>query len=308
MLQRERAARASDVHLYDYLKEEVGYRLADRVFDIKRKFRVAANLGCGRGYVSKHIVPESVDELIMCDLSPTWLEQAQCSRQIGVQKKVVDEENLPFQPESLELVISSLSLHWVNDLPGAFSQIWRSLKSDGVFMAAVFGGDTLFELRSSLQLAELERCGGIAPHISPFTEIRDIGSLLTRAGFTMLTVDTDEIVVNYPSMFELMWDVKGMGENNAARNRKLHLGRDTLFAGAAIYDHLYGKEKEGRRGVPATFQIIYMLGWKPDASQPKPLSRGSGEVSLKDLYRLDEVLRETKKMPLDNPATSDEKK
>nr|CAD7609707.1 unnamed protein product [Timema genevievae] len=276
MLQRERAARASDVHLYDYLKEEVGYRLADRVFDIKRKFRLAANLGCGRGYVSKHIVPESVEELIMCDLSPTWLEQAQCSGQISVQKKVVDEENLPFQPESLEL-------------------------SDGVFMAAVFGGDTLFELRSSLQLAELERCGGIAPHISPFTEIRDIGSLLTRAGFTMLTVDTDEIVVDYPSMFELMWDVKGMGENNAARNRKLHLGRDTMFAAAAIYDHLYGREKEGRRGVPATFQIIYMLGWKPDSSQPKPLSRGSGEVSLKDLYRLDEVIQETKKMPLDNP-------
>jgi NADH dehydrogenase [ubiquinone] 1 alpha subcomplex assembly factor 5 len=88
-----------------------------------------------------------------------------------------------------------------------------------VFIGAVFGGDTLYELRSSLQLAELERHGGIAPHISPFTEIRDIGSLLTRAGFTMLTVDTDEIVVGYPSMFELMWDLKGMGENNAAYNR-----------------------------------------------------------------------------------------
>jgi hypothetical protein len=110
-------------------------------------------------------------------------------------------------------------MHWVNDLPGAFSQIISCLKNDGVFIGAVFGGDTLYELRSSLQLAELERHGGIAPHISPFTEIRDIGSLLTRAGFTMLTVDTDEIVVGYPSMFELMWDLKGMGENNAAYNR-----------------------------------------------------------------------------------------
>lgn len=106
-------------------------------------------------------------------------------------------------------MISCLSLHWVNDLPKAFQRILESLKEDGVFMAAVFGGDTLYELRSSLQLAELERRGGLSPHISPFTEIRDVGNLLTRAGFCMLTIDTDEIVVKYPTMFELMWDLKG---------------------------------------------------------------------------------------------------
>lgn len=106
-------------------------------------------------------------------------------------------------------MISSLSLHWVNDLPKAFKRILESLKQDGVFLAAVFGGDTLYELRSSLQLAELERRGGLSPHVSPFTEVRDIGSLLTRAGFAMLTIDTDEIVISYPTMFELMWDLKG---------------------------------------------------------------------------------------------------
>lgn len=94
-------------------------------------------------------------------------------------------------------------------MPGAFKRILNSLKQDGVFLASVFGGDTLYELRSSLQLAELERRGGLSPHISPFTEVRDIGSLLSRAGFTMLTIDTDEIVITYPSMFELMWDLKG---------------------------------------------------------------------------------------------------
>lgn len=107
------------------------------------------------------------------------------------------------------MVLSSLNLHWVNDLPKAFKSIINGLKQDGVFMAALFGGDTLYELRSSLQLAELERRGGLSPHISPFTEVRDIGSLLTRAGFSMLTIDTDEIIVHYPSMFELMWDLKG---------------------------------------------------------------------------------------------------
>lgn len=219
ILQRERAARAPDVAVYDYLKEEVGYRLADRIFDIKRKFKLAVDLGCGRGYVAKHIDSDSVEELVVCDMSPTWLDQVPNPSNVKIRREVVDEEFLPFEPASVDLVTSSLSMHWVNDLPGAFRQIINCLKSDGVFMGAVFGGDTLYELRSSLQLAELERHGGIAPHISPFTEIRDIGSLLTRAGFTMLTVDTDEIVVHYPSMFELMWDLKGMGENNAAYNR-----------------------------------------------------------------------------------------
>lgn len=119
-LQRERAARAPDVAVYDYLKEEVGYRLADRIFDIKRKFKLAVDLGCGRGYVAKHIDSESVEELVVCDLSPTWLDQVQNPPNVKVRREVVDEEFLPFEPASLDLVTSSLSMHWVNDLPGAF--------------------------------------------------------------------------------------------------------------------------------------------------------------------------------------------
>ncbi|XP_001601244.1 arginine-hydroxylase NDUFAF5, mitochondrial [Nasonia vitripennis] len=300
LLQRERAAKAEDVNVYDYLKDEIGYRLSDRVFDIKRKFNKALDLGCGRGHISKYILNDSVDELILADLSPSWLEQAQTTEGIKVVKKVLDEEEFSMEPNSLDFVISCLSLHWVNDLPGCFQRIMNSLKKDGVFMAAVFGGDTLYELRGSLQLAELERDGGISPHISPFTEIRDIGSLLTRAGFAMQTIDTDEIVIGYPSMFELMWDLKGMGESNAARNRSLHLKRDTLLAASAIYDQLYGKikEEDGSRYIPATFQIIYMVGWKPDASQPKPIERGSGEISLKDIYRIDEIVKQKTKVKL----------
>ncbi|XP_023246476.1 arginine-hydroxylase NDUFAF5, mitochondrial [Copidosoma floridanum] len=121
------------------------------------------------------------------------------------------EEELAFKTNNIDFIISCLSLHWVNNLPHCLNNIIRILKNDGVFMAAVFGGETLYELRGALHLAELERDGGIAPHISPFTEIRDIGSLLTKAGFAMLTIDTDEIVVGYPTMFELMWDLKVLG-------------------------------------------------------------------------------------------------
>lgn len=300
LLQRERALNNPDVKLYDYIKDEVGYRLSDRIFDIKKAFKKALDLGCSRGYTSKHIVKESVDELILADLSSTALKQAETTEGIKVERKVIDEEKLVLEQDSLDLVISCLNLHWVNDLPGCFKSINNCLKQDGVFLAAMFGGDTLYELRGSLQLAELERDGGLSPHISPFTEIRDIGSLLTGANFTMLTIDVDEIVIGYPSMFELMWDLKGMAENNAAINRKLHLNRDTLMAAAAIYNELYGKTKEdGTPYIPSTFQIIYMLGWKPHPSQPKPLSPGSGQISFKDIHNLDKIIKNTGKIKLD---------
>ncbi|CAL7952216.1 unnamed protein product [Xylocopa violacea] len=301
LLHRERAAHAADIKLYDYIKDEVGYRLADRVFDIKKTFKKALNLGCGRGHVSRHILAEHVEELILADMSPTFLNQAETTEGVKVSRMVMNEEDFSLEPDSLDLVISSLSLHWVNDLPGCFRSINKSLKNDGVFIGALFGAETLYELRSSLQLAELERDGGISAHISPFADIRDIGSLLTRANFTMLTIDTDEIVIGYPSIFEVMWDLKGMAENNATRNRKLRLNKDTILAAAAIYKELYGKVKEdGTPYVPATFHIIYLLGWKPDPSQPKPLDRGTGKISLRDLHKLDEIIKEAKKVKVDD--------
>ena len=124
-----------------------------------------------------------------------------------MERIALDEEGpLPFS--DVDLVMSSLALHWVNDLPGTFERVFKSLRSDGAFLGCMFGGDTLFELRCSLQLAGLERTGGIAPHISPMAQVRDVGSLLTRAGFVMQTVDTDEIKVGYPSMIELITDLQ----------------------------------------------------------------------------------------------------
>ncbi|XP_063702283.1 arginine-hydroxylase NDUFAF5, mitochondrial [Culicoides brevitarsis] len=288
-LQKERAARSDDVELFDYIKEEVGFRLSDRVFDVKRQFKNAVDLGCGRGYVSKHILADSVERLTLCDMSPTMLRHARSTPGVDIIKKELDEELFSFPDDSLDLVISNLSLHWVNDLPGLFKNINKALAPDGVFMASFFGGETLYELRSSLQLAEAERLGGLSPHISPFVQIRDVGALLNANNFTMLTIDTDEVVVGYPTMFELLWDLKGMGENNAAFNRPLHLSRDVMMAAASIYKDMYGTEE----GVQATFQIIYLVGWKPHESQPKPMERGSANVSLKDLGNIVEGKHDT---------------
>uniref|UniRef100_A0A1B0D4A9 Arginine-hydroxylase NDUFAF5, mitochondrial n=1 Tax=Phlebotomus papatasi TaxID=29031 RepID=A0A1B0D4A9_PHLPP len=252
-IQRERAANSQDVELYDYIKDEVGYRLADRVFDVKKKFNVCVDLGASRGFVSKHILADTVEHLIMCEMSPTMLKQAESTPGVKVTKTEVDEEVFSenIADESVDLVISNLSLHWINDLPGCFVRIMKCLKPDGVFMASLFGGETLYELRSALHLAEMER--------------------------------KDEIVVGYPSMFELMWDLKGMAENNAAFNRSLHLYRESLIAASAIYDDMY-KKPDG--GVSATFQVIYLVAWKPSPNQPKALPRGSGKVSLKDLDKV----------------------
>ncbi|XP_054324176.1 arginine-hydroxylase NDUFAF5, mitochondrial isoform X3 [Pongo pygmaeus] len=180
-----------------------------------------------------------------------------------------------------------LCLHWVNDLPRALEQIHYILKPDGVFIGAMFGGDTLYELRCSLQLAETEREGGFSPHISPFTAVNDLGHLLGRAGFNTLTVDTDEIQVNYPGMFELMEDLQGMGESNCSWNRKALLHRDTMLAAAAVYREMYRNEDGS---VPATYQIYYMIGWKYHESQARPAERGSATVSFGELGKINNLM------------------
>lgn len=173
-------------------------------------------------------------------------------------------------------------MHWVNDLPSLLSQVNSVLKPDCPFIAAMFGGDTLFELRTSLQLADLERRGGVSPHISPLANVKDIGGLMSKAGFKLLTVDVEDIVVEFPDTFALMSDLQAMGENNAILRRDLSpMTRDVLLATDAIYKALH--TEEGHEGIPATFRLIFMIGWKEGKGQAKPLERGSGQVNIKDI-------------------------
>ena len=190
-------------------------------------------------------------------------------------------ETLPYAPESFDAVLSSLSLHWVNDLPGALAQINAVLRPDAPFLGVMLGGDSLYELRTSLQLAELDRRGGISTRTSPLADVRDVGGLLQQAGFKLLTVDIDDIIVDYPHSFALMQDLQAMGESNAALGRETcGIRRDVLAAGDAIYRELHGNADGS---VPATFRLIYMIGWKEGEGQQQPLPRGSGMVSIKDV-------------------------
>ncbi|KAM9454634.1 arginine-hydroxylase NDUFAF5, mitochondrial isoform 2-T2 [Clarias gariepinus] len=265
--QKKWAASLQDSEKYDYLRDEVGSRVADRIYDIARTFPLALDVGCGKSHIAEHLSKDVVERLFLTDISDASLRQKRPS-EMTTHCVMADEEFLPFQENTFDLVASSLSLHWINDLPGALRQIHHVLKPDGVFVGAMVGGETLYELRCSLQLAELEREGGFAPHISPYTAVTDLGNLLGQAGFNMLTVDVDEIQVHYPSMFEVICDLQEM----------------------------YGKDDGS---VPATFDILFMIGWKPHESQAKPAKRGSATVSFADLSKINQT--QTKNRP-DNSA------
>ncbi|NXV62785.1 NDUF5 hydroxylase, partial [Molothrus ater] len=295
--QKNWAALQAEPAKCDYLREEVGGRIADRVFDITRTFPLALDVGSGRGYIAQHLTKETVEKLIQVDIAENALKNA-IESEIPTVRVVADEEFLPFKEDTFDLVVSSLRYgSHSHALCVCVLQIHQVLKPDGVFIGAMFGGDTLYELRCSLQLAELEREGGFSPHVSPFTAVADLGHLLSRAGFNTLTVDTDEIQVNYPGLFEVMEDLQGkyilcMGESNCSWNRKPLLHRETMLAAAAIYQEMYGNSNGS---VPATFQIYYMIGWKYHESQAKPAQRGSATVSFGDLAKIEGLLKRGKK-------------
>jgi len=275
---RDRAAAGLSAH--DFLFREVAERLAERLGDVKRRFPTALDLGCHGGGLARALQGAGgIETLVQCDLSPRMAALA--SNRGGVSASLAvaaDEEALPFAPASFDLVVSALSLHWANDLPGTLLQVRRSLKPDGLFLAGLFGGETLRELRASWMEAELAATGGASPHVAPFADIRDAGALLQRAGFAMPVADTDTIMVTYPDAFALMADLRGMGEANVALLRpRTFTRRDTLARVAETYKNRFADEA-GR--IPATFQVIYLTAWAPHESQPKPLRPGSAAARL----------------------------
>ncbi|KAH7710158.1 methyltransferase [Aphelenchoides avenae] len=245
-LQRDRAARAENFDVFQYVKEEVGYRVADKVFDLTRFNDVCLDLGCGGGHIGPHLIKENVGMLIQCDMSEEMVRRSKGApeEELPTLRVVADEELVPFRRSSIDLIVSSLSAHWINDLPRWFRRCREILRPDGCLIGAVFGGDTLYQLRVALQLAEAERLGGMGAHISPFVLPQDIGSLMNRAGFDLITLDTDEIEVGYPNMFALLYDLQGMAESNAAAKRTPSLRREILLAADCIYRDMYGRKED----------------------------------------------------------------
>ncbi|MGH7060546.1 MAG: methyltransferase domain-containing protein [Stellaceae bacterium] len=274
--------RAGGIGPVDFLHAEIAARICDRLADIDRRFPSVLDFGAHGGVLSRGLVQRPGTELIVAaEPAPALLARG---TGLGV---AVDLEFVPFRDRAFDLVVSDLALHWAGDLPGALIQLRRALKPDGLFLGALLGGATLSELRAALLEAELAEENGASPRVSPFAELADAAALLQRAGFALPVADADTITVTYAEVLALMRDLRGMGETNAlAARRRTPLRRATLGRAIAIYAERFGLP-DGR--IPATFEILYLTGWAPDASQPKPLRPGSATHRLADALGTEEI-------------------
>jgi len=195
-------------------------------------------------------------------------------------------ETLPFSPDGHDLIVHAMALHWAEDPVGQVIQCARALKPDGLFVAACFGGDTLTELRACLGQAETEITGGLSPRIAPMAEIRDLGQLLGRAGLSLPVADTVRLKASYPDLMALARDLRAMGETNALAARLRHPTQRAVFRRAQeLYEGSFG-DASGR--LPATFDLVFLTGWRPHASQQKPLRPGSANARLAEALNTQE--------------------
>jgi SAM-dependent methyltransferase len=277
-LLRARRRRAASLGPATFLLERVAEDVADRLATVLRRFERAVDLGTPTDAIRRVLAASGkVGNIIAAGPLPDGPDFA----------VVADEEALPFKDASLDLVVSALALQFVNDLPGTLIQIRRALKPDGLFLAALAGGDTLTELRHAFAAAEAEIEGGISPHIAPFADLRELGALLQRAGFTLPVTDVDRLTVRYVSPFALMEDLRRMGASNPLiERRRRPLKRATLNRMADIYCERFA-DGDGR--VRATFEIVWLSGWAPHEGQQQPLKPGSAKRRLADALGTREI-------------------
>jgi SAM-dependent methyltransferase len=278
-LLRARRARARMLGPAAFLIEHVAEDLAERLSAVLRDFDLAADIGTPTNAV-RRAIERRAGAIVAVDPIAAHL----AGERLAV---AADEEALPFRDASLDLAVSALALQFVNDLPGTLIQIRRALKPDGLFLAAMVGGDSLAELRAAFAEAESEIEGGVSPRVAPFADLRDLGGLLQRAGFALPVADVDRVTVRYDSPLALMHDLRRMGASNAlAERRRAPLRRSTLRRMMEIYARNF-TDADGR--IRATFEIVWLSGWAPHESQQQPLAPGSAKTRLADALRAQEI-------------------
>lgn len=275
---RKRRNRAANMDGdYDFLHRWAMKEMAARLSMVRRAHPIALQIG------TRAALPDAkaagIETLVPFDMAERNLQ----GHTGGIHG---DEEFLPFANGTLDLVMSLLTLQGVNDLPGALVQIRRALKPDGLFMAAMFGGETLWQLRDALARAELDITGGAMPRVFPFADKQQMGALMQRAGFSLPVVDSDLLTVTYDNIFRLMQDLRGIGDTASMESRARGLSSRALFTRAGeIYRDLY-TGADGK--IDATFEIIFLSGWAPHEAQQKPLRPGSADHRLADALRTQE--------------------
>jgi SAM-dependent methyltransferase len=259
-----RRARARRLGPATFLAERANEDLAERLSMILRPFPEAADLASA--------LPITLPGRTLARVEPAALDDPAVA--------------LPLTAKSLDLVVSVLGLQEVDDLPGVLAQVRRSLRPDGLFLAAMMGGETLTELRQAFMQAEVDTAGGVSPRVFPFVDVRDLGGLLQRAGFTLPVTDTDRVTVRYRDLFSLFADLRAMGATNILIERSRRpLPRATLARLAEIYAERFA-DADGR--LRATFDVVWLSGWAAHDSQQQPLKPGSAKARLADALKVEE--------------------
>jgi SAM-dependent methyltransferase len=280
-LLRLRQRRARALGPATFLLDHAATELAERLAAVLRQFNIAVDVGASGDAVG-HVLAASgkVKTIVAAAIDAATLDKS-------FLRVVSDEEAVPFADASLDLVVSALNLQFVNDLPGTLIQIRRALRPDGLFMAAMVGGESLNELRTAFADAESEVEGGLSPRVAPFADVRELGALLQRAGFALPVIDSERLTVRYDSALALMHDLRRMGATNVLQERRRRpLKRATLQRVAAIYADRFA-DADGR--LRASFEIIWLSGWTPHESQQKPLKPGSAAQRLADALGTHEI-------------------
>ena len=247
-------------------------QISNRLKDIKRKYPLALQIGCRTDKLNKNDF--GIEKLIKLDIAENLLPDIQAN-----------EELLPFRDNSFDLVTSPLNLHSTNDLPGTLLQINRILKPDGLFIAAMLGGETLYEARDIMQNAEMVLSGGTSPRIAPFADMQQMGALMQRAGFNLPVVDSEKVTVTYDHPFKLFNDLRFMGETNTLLMRRKNFSSRKYFQEVAKE---YQKKYSDGDKIKATFDVIFLIGWAPHESQQKPLQPGSAQNRLSEALNTQE--------------------
>jgi len=261
----------------DFLRARVAEDAWDRLAVTLRPFPVALDLASSGDEIIRLLRRRNPDgAAFRVSPEPSPLTSVVC-----------DPEALPLGAESLDLIVSSLALQFADDLPGLLAQARRALRPDGLFLAALLGGDTLTELRQSFAAAEAETEGGASPRVLPFADVRSLGGLLQRAGFALPVTDVDRVIVRYDNPLGLMAELRAWGATNVLiERRRAPLRRSTLARALEIYADRFA-DPDGR--VRATFEIVWLSGWAPDPGQQQPLRPGSARARLADALGVKEI-------------------
>ncbi len=276
LVQKHRARASDHFAQHDFFLQRMVGMLAERLEETTRHFDTVLMLGAHSGQFDADIKRAArATTLIHADASPAM------ARQCPSPAISCDEEWLPFAQHSLDAILCPWGLHWVNDMVGSLIQMRQALKPDGLLLAMLPGAHSLQELRDILTDAELQLYSGVSARIAPFVDVRDAGNLLQRAGFALPVVDSDMLTITYPTMRNMLHDLRGMGETNALNETPRPLTRSLLKTAEELYHARYKLEDNS---LPLSVEVVACTAWAPDSSQPTPAKRGSGEVDMEQFF------------------------